>query len=159
MILRCFKTRNVDILFRAFIVYVRPLLEYCASVWSPCYVTDILKIESVQRRFTKRLKAMWCMPYFDRLKFLHVDSLQVRRLKADLTTMFKIVNGLIDIDSNMFTPASFNINLRRHNKHLLKPIANRNCRAFSFACRHINIWNSLPQTVVQCNYVCIFKQN
>jgi hypothetical protein len=158
LILRCFKSRNVDILFRAFIVYVRPLLEYCASVWSPCYIADILKIESVQRRFTKRLKAMWFKPYCARLNILKSDSLQVRRLKADLTMMFKILNGLVDISSNIFTPALFSINLRRHNKHLLKPIVNRNCRAFSFACRHINIWNSLPNTVVNCNSVNTFKQ-
>ena len=34
-ILRCFLSRNIDMLKRAFIVYVRPLLEYNSVVWSP----------------------------------------------------------------------------------------------------------------------------
>jgi hypothetical protein len=158
LILRCFKSRvNANTLFRAFIVYVRPLLEYCASVWSPCYISDILKIESVQRRFSKRLISMRFRSYCDRLHSLDTDSLQVRRLKADLTMMFKIVNDLVDVN-NMFVPSSFDFNLRRHNKYLLKPIANCNCRAFSFACRHINVWNSLPSSVVNCNTVSSFKR-
>lgn len=158
LILRCFKSRNADILFRAFIVYVRPLLEYCASVWSPCYISDILKIESVQRRFTKRLKSMWFRSYCDRLNILATDSLQVRRLKADLTMIFKIVNDFVDIDDKLFVPSLHSINLRRHNKYLLKPSVNCNCRAFSFACRCINIWNALPSSVVNCSSVSSFKR-
>jgi len=33
--------RNIDMLKRAFIVYVRPLLEYNSVVWSPYYKQDI----------------------------------------------------------------------------------------------------------------------
>jgi hypothetical protein len=46
------------VLFKAFTVYVRPVLEYCSSVWNPCYYGDINKIESVQRRFTKYLAGL-----------------------------------------------------------------------------------------------------
>jgi len=38
-ILRCFVSKDLRILTRAFITYVRPLLEYCSPVWSPCSVT------------------------------------------------------------------------------------------------------------------------
>jgi len=55
--MRCFKSRDPHLRFRAFCVYVRPLLEYCSSVWCPVYKTDIVKIEAVQRRFTKRLNS------------------------------------------------------------------------------------------------------
>ena len=53
LIRRCFKPRDSCLLFRAFTVFVRPLLEYCSPVWNPHYHCDIEKIESVQRRFTK----------------------------------------------------------------------------------------------------------
>ena len=36
-----FLSRNIDMLKRAFIVYVRPLLEYNSVVWSPYYKQDI----------------------------------------------------------------------------------------------------------------------
>ena len=35
LILNCFYSRNKYLLIRAFVAYVRPLLEYCCSVWSP----------------------------------------------------------------------------------------------------------------------------
>ena len=40
---------------RAFKVYARPLLEYASQAWSPYQLKDIKRIESIQRRFTKRL--------------------------------------------------------------------------------------------------------
>jgi len=45
-ILRCFLSRNIDMLKCA---YVRPLLEYNSVVWSPYYKQDIEAIERVQR--------------------------------------------------------------------------------------------------------------
>jgi len=157
LILRCFKSRNAAVLFRAFAVYVRPLLEYCAPVWSPSYKSDILHIESVQRRFTKRLHSMWPVSYFDRLIFLKVDSLQLRRLKADLIMIYKIVNNLVDIDKSIISPSTFTFNLRRHSKYLVKPKINRNCRYFSFSCRNIDAWNSLPEHIVTSNNLISFK--
>ena len=56
LIIRCFKSRDPQILFKAFTVYVRPVLEYCSPVWAPVYKTDIVKLEAVQRRFTKKVK-------------------------------------------------------------------------------------------------------
>jgi len=52
---RCFVSRNVDLLVRAFITYVRPLLEYNSVTWSPHLKLDIERLDKVQRRFTKRL--------------------------------------------------------------------------------------------------------
>jgi len=42
-----------QLLYSAFTVFVRPLLDYCSPVWAPVYKTDINLIECVQRRFTK----------------------------------------------------------------------------------------------------------
>ena len=52
--LRCFLSGDVNLLVRAFIVYVRHIVEYCSVVWSPSLKHDIDLIEKVQRRFTKR---------------------------------------------------------------------------------------------------------
>ena len=66
MIIRCFVSRNTDLLVRAFTTYVRPLLEYNSVVWSPYLKCDIELIENVQRRFTKRLKGLSALSYDDR---------------------------------------------------------------------------------------------
>ena len=55
LILGSFRTKCVDMLLKAFKVYVRPLVEYASPIWSPRLTGDIDMIERVQRRFTKRL--------------------------------------------------------------------------------------------------------
>jgi len=64
----CFTSKDVITMTRAFVVYVRPLLEYTSSVWSPYLLKDIKRVESVQRRFTKRLCGMSNLSYASRLK-------------------------------------------------------------------------------------------
>ena len=46
-------TGDRDLLVRAFVTYVRTLMEYNSVVWSPDLKRDIDAIEKVQRRFTK----------------------------------------------------------------------------------------------------------
>jgi len=79
LIHKCFVSKDRDSLLRAYITYVRPLLEYASQAWSPHVVTDIIyKLEAVQRRFTKCLKGMESMVYPSPLKALAIDSLQKR---------------------------------------------------------------------------------
>jgi hypothetical protein len=35
LILKSFVSRDPEVLVKAFVTYVRPILEYCAPVWSP----------------------------------------------------------------------------------------------------------------------------
>ena len=56
------------------------------------------KVESVQRRFTKRLKGMAELQYSERLLILGAETLELRRLKADLMYIYKIVFGLLDVE-------------------------------------------------------------
>jgi len=84
MIHRCFLSRNVTLLVRTFVTYVRPLLEYNSVMWSPGLVRDVTLIEQVQRRFTKRLWGFRNISYAERLKLLNLDTLEARRLKFDL---------------------------------------------------------------------------
>jgi len=102
LICKCFISRNVDNLLQAFLVYVRPVLEYASCVWSPHYIGDIQKIESVQRRFTKRLPGYDTFDYKSRLTKLGIESLEMRRLRQDLIFTYKIVFGLVDQSANNF---------------------------------------------------------
>ena len=102
LIKRCFRTRDANVLMKAFTVYVRPLLEYCSPVWNPQYVCHISNIESVQRRFTKHLTGLKNNTYITRLSKLNVDSLELRRLTSDLTLVYCIVHGLTILDCSQF---------------------------------------------------------
>jgi len=83
-------------------VYVRPLVEYNSVIWSPSTVKDISALESVQRRFTKRLHGLKNCTYQERLKSLNILSLELRRLHADLILTYKILFGHVHVDVNLF---------------------------------------------------------
>ena len=68
LIHRCFTSKNPDLLVKAFKVHVRPILEFNSPVWSPSLLKDILVVESVQRKFTKRISSMPGLSYYSRLQ-------------------------------------------------------------------------------------------
>ena len=89
---------------RAFITYVRPIVVYNSPTWSPSSVGDIESVERVQRRFTERLPGLRNMSYDQRLKFLDVPSLKLRRLCADLYWCHKILYSFVAVRSDVFSP-------------------------------------------------------
>ena len=58
--------KNIELEYN--IVYIRPLVEHDFVIWSPFTVKDIEAIESVQRRFTKRLVVLHTMNTFKTYK-------------------------------------------------------------------------------------------
>ena len=145
LIHRCFISRNIATLTRAFKVYVRPILEYASPVWSPVYITAIKQIESVQRRFTKRLPGLANLSYNDRLSKLHLESLEARRLRYDLILTYKILFGRTDMQSSdMFVFANNGHGTRGHKYKLLERQCRVNIREHYFSERVIPIWNCLP---------------
>ena len=102
VIFRGFYTRNVTFLIRAYKTYIRPILEYCTQIWNPYLIGEITAIEKVQKYFTKRLSGMKSLNYNDRLQRLNLESLELRRLKADLVMYFKIDHGAVDLNVDDF---------------------------------------------------------
>ena len=89
------------------------------------------------------------LSYSKRLAKLKLESLELRRLKTDLITMFKILHNVKDIDCNDFFTLSNVTNTRGHRYKLLKPLNHINARSFSFSCRRVDCWNSLPDSTVE----------
>ena len=48
IIIKCFKSRNPALLFKDFIIYVRPILEYACNVWSPFKLINIDTLDHVK---------------------------------------------------------------------------------------------------------------
>jgi hypothetical protein len=85
--------RDLGVLKKAFITYVRPLLEFNSNVLNPHHIkyTDLL--ESVQRKFSKRIPCLRDLPYPECLARLELKTLELRRLRSDLIMYFKIINN------------------------------------------------------------------
>ena len=56
----------------------------------------------MQRRFTKRIPGLQSHSYYIRLTLLGIESLEARRLKADLLYVYKILFKYVDVDSESF---------------------------------------------------------
>ena len=74
-IFRCFLSRNPTTLIRAFKIYIRPILGYESTTWSPTYIHQISLIESVQRGFTRRIPGCAHLSYQERLTVLNLHNL------------------------------------------------------------------------------------
>ena len=149
VLFRSFISGNISILTKAFITYVRPLVEYCSYIWSPHQLYLIQKIERVQKYFTRRALHGAGLHYKERFQVLNLESLEIRRIKSDVKLCFKIVNGLCDLDPSKFfelLPQSFGT--RGHSMKLIKPICYTNCQLNFFSSRVVNYWNSLPPDIV-----------
>ena len=85
--------------------------------FSPHYVYLINLIENVQKRFTKKLPGLQNKCYQDKLKLRNLESLEIRRLHADLILMYKIINSTIHVDLHNCVSISYSIT--RGNKYKL----------------------------------------
>ena len=157
-ILRSFVSRDIALLIRAFIIYVRPVVEYNSVIWSPQNVHDIEEIERVQRRFTKRLPGLKTYSYATRLNQLKIPSLELRRLHVDLITCYKIVSGLVDVNFDDFFQHSTAVTTRGHPFKLFKCHSDVNVRKSFFSQRIINVWNSLSSDTVDFGTLRSFKR-
>ena len=130
------------------ISYICPtLVEHDSVIWSPYTVKVIEHIESVQRRFTKRLPGFGTLPYADRLRRLNLPSLELRRLHTDLIYCYKIVFGLTDLPPSDYFQMAPLLNTRRHKFKLHKKRCSAIVRCKFFSEHVVNTWNNLPSSV------------
>jgi len=158
LIHRCFISHKPVHLIRAYITYVRPLLEYATQVWSPYHVSLINLLETVQRGFTKRIPGFWNLSYAERLNRLQLQSLEHRRLLSDLVLCFNIVHGLIALPFDDFFKMHNYSSTRGHSFKLIIPPSKTNRSKFFFSSRVIPVWNSLPQELVSVTTSSHFKK-
>ena len=150
-VLKSFKSTDINILKKIYLVYIRPKLEYNTPIWSPYLKKDINHLESIQRKYT-RIVFNRCnisyTSYFDRLSKLGIKSLEYRRIEFDLITFFKLINSETTINlQSIFEPHKCTYLLRGNNR--------------KFTCRHNfnnNVWHN-SFFIVQLNYGTSFQTN
>ena len=91
-----FHYMDKDVMKKILTSMVCPKLEYAAVVLSPKAKKDIKKLEGIQRVATKMVPELRELTYEDRLKEMGLPTLQDRRERGDLITLYKIVNDIDD---------------------------------------------------------------
>ena len=125
---------------------VCPILEYSSTVWDPHTSVNINILESIQKS-----AARFCYNTYSRffsvsamLNCLSLSTLQSRRNKAKLSTMYKIIHHLVAIPDNCLNPIYSPLR-RGYYSQLDTRI---DSYKFSFFPSTIKLWNSLPPFVV-----------
>ena len=77
---------------------IRPLIEYGSIIWNTSNRTQVLQLESIQRRFTKFILGNNGLSYRDRLKECNILPLTMRREYLDYSFLFICINDKIDIN-------------------------------------------------------------
>ena len=110
---------------------MRPNLEYGCNIWSVIYKKDAILLENVQRRATKLVSEIRHLSYSERLRSLGIPTLQYRRLRADMTEVFKIFNGIDIRNKETIFPAPMSQITRGHPKKIHKKFSRTNIRKYS----------------------------
>lgn len=149
---RHFTTRCPRVLIKLFNTYVRSSLEYGDPVWTPMFKKDVIKHESVLRRFTKGFPCVTGLQYSERLSKFGIESLERRREKSELLWTFKLIRGLVTVEIGQKNDTPFYYlrdKIHRETRaslheHLWTPHARSIAREKSFLIRVITSWNALP---------------
>ena len=77
---------------------------------------------------------------------IDLDTLELRRLRADLLMYYKILNGLSPLTANEYFTVTVNDRVTRSSDKLLlsKPSISTNVLENDFFVLRINCWNELP---------------
>ena len=139
---------------RLCVAYIRPLLDYASSIWSPNSVELINQLEEVQRMYTKRIPSIAHLSYNDRLTYLGLQCLEARRLCSDLLFLSKLKFGLTHL-----TLADFSINTSRlRTNRFISPIYSSFVDINFFVSRTIRMWNTRNNNVINAIHYLQFRR-
>ena len=81
---------------------------------------DMEVLERVQRRATRMMGECRGLEYEDRLRIAKFTTLEIRRKRADLVEVYRILNGLENMEEQVFVERSKDVRNRETRGHTMK---------------------------------------
>ena len=108
-------------------------MDFWSSIWNMVYLGDVRLLDSVQRRWTRKIFGIGHFSYVDRLKKLGLYSAYCRCVRADLIKCWKIFHSEDDIVLLIFFSLVVDRRTRGHSLKIVLPRCNRESR-LDFPC-------------------------
>ena len=134
-------------LLKLYLSTVRPILEYCSSVWDPHLIKDIVLLERVQRFALRICLKDWHSDSDTLLQQADLPSLRNRRAFLKLCTLYKIINKLFVFQGDIIHFRSFDHIMQTRSRSSLlihRPFARTN-----------SFFTHLCPTLLHCGMVCL----
>ena len=154
-ILNVFKSKRLEVYISLYKTFIRPLLEYATEIFNPKENSSLSKtLEHTLRSYSRKVFRRCSLSfsnYSHRLTIMSLDSQKTRRIKSDLCTAYKLINGdLLPLISNhTFTLLSSASNRSQRQHHLTvkvtRDIFNDSNWFFARCTRRLN---RLPSSIV-----------
>ena len=157
IIKRTFSFINKEIFTKLYKSLVRSHLEYGNVIWSPFLKKQSIQIERVQRRATKLVPECKEMSYDKRLRYLKIYSLKGRRIRGDIIQMYKIFQGLDQVNKDNLLPMAVYRGTRNQDFKLRRRYSRTEIRKHTFTNRTVEVWNTLPGEVKNAPSLNTFK--
>ena len=163
-----FITNTIPAIRKAYVSYARPHLEYASTVWNPgldfrTFKGLKIQLENVQQFFKRRLIERYGLPYKpykDRLMYLNLDSLEIRRTIFYLVMVYKLFNGLNSMDaSSIINIKKTNYNTRSHSMQISTNKCKLNVTKNLLNNLITKIWNGLDENILLANSLYTFKND
>ena len=159
--------RDSNTFIRLYIVYVRPILEYCIQAVGPYAEGDKHCLERVQRRAVRMVSNIAKGTYEERLKALNLTTLEERRWRGDMIQTWRIMTGKDRVEASTW----FDMEAARPREgatttrnaagcHAIRPREYKyKERGEFFSNRVVKDYNQLPNSVKQAQNINNFKNS
>ena len=133
--------------------------NYCPTVWHCCGIQNTKKLEKVQHRALKFIYEDYTSEYDTLLKKANLPTLELQRLCAIATEVFKAYNSISpQYVCDIFQKPKHNYSLRA--KNTLFKTSNTSTKGGLHSFKHVGttIWNSLPNELRTTTDYSTFKK-
>ena len=152
---RGFKYINKPVFNTLYKSQVRPGLEYGHAVWKPNQITELRRIEQVQRRATKLVASIRRLSYEGRLVELNLPSMMYRLRRGDMIEVWKVLNNCYSGEFPWVTVQQ--TSTRGNSQKLLYKNKMNTAKRKAFSFRIQEDWRKLPRWVAGAATLNSFK--